>query len=77
MLAKYSRVSPQRRRKESQKYYILYQEEQAVARVAGETWKRFEVPKRVRQGCMFFPYKYNIYIENVMIQVKHDETTKR
>lgn len=52
----------------------LYHEQKAAVRTAGETSTWFEVQKGVRQGCILSPYLFNIYAENIMRNVKYDET---
>ena len=51
----------------------LYESQEAAVRVEGDTSEWFFVGKGIRQGCIFSPYLFNIYAENIMRNVREDD----
>ena len=51
----------------------LYAGQEAIVRTKLETADRFQVGKRVRQGCILSPCLFNLYAEYIMRNARLDE----
>ena len=51
----------------------LYAGQEATVRTRRGTTDRFQVGKRVRQGCILSPCLFNLYVENIMRNAGLDE----
>ena len=51
----------------------LYTGQEATVRIGRETTDWFQIGKRVHQGCIWSPCLFNLYVEDIMRNVKLDE----
>ncbi len=47
-----------------------YEEASACVKIGGETSEHFEIKVGLRQGCVMSPWLFNIYMDDVMREVK-------
>ena len=53
----------------------MYEEGKACVRVCGEETGWFKVDRGLRQGCVMFPWLFNVYMDGVMREFKEKKQT--
>ena len=48
----------------------MYVDSLACVRVKGSESERFEIDRGVKQGCIMFPWLFNVYMDAVMKELK-------
>ncbi len=48
----------------------FYEEVSACVKISGETREHFEIKVGLRQGCVMLPWLFNIYMDDVMREMK-------
>src|SRR6218665_3388959 len=55
----------------------LCEDQSAVTRTEFEDTDRFKIKKGVRQGCILFPFLFNLYAERIMRKAEMEEAKER